>query len=265
MKLISESDRDEIAGLESRLLQFYNTCPTYPAFAQTSDYPALWQEVHARASSIARQRGACRILEIGAGRSGFGRFLQAQGADDRLHLTSQDITATNLAHLRETSHAVVTENIDRLQGSWDVIFHSYVYEHLCRPREFNEVLWRHLNSGGYLLLQSPRYDFPLYFPPCLDHLTLAVKLRQALSLIGKDLRSALGAGPHFTIFSDPSVFHLPFRRDRDAVHRVRRSDLLRLFAGRAEVANFHLAAGGWKDWIVKTFLTLRITLRKVSA
>ena len=170
MQLISERDGAQIARLESRLHEFYNTCQTYPAFAAPSDHPALWHEVLRRARALGRERGACRILEIGAGRSGFGQFLREQAPDERFHLTSQDITATNLDDLRETSHAVITENLDGLEGSWDVIFHSYVYEHLCRPREFNEILWRRLTPGGYLILQSPRYDFPLYFPPCLDHL-----------------------------------------------------------------------------------------------
>ena len=66
----------------------------------------------------------------------------------------------------------------------------------------------------------------------------------------------------FTIFSDPAVFHLPFMRDRDAVHRVRLSDLRWLFGTRATLREFDLVPGSAKDWIVKKLLTLRVVLHK---
>lgn len=264
MKLISEKQAVEISTLETRLIDFYNTCKVYPAFSRPSEYPDLWQQVLRVADQIKLERGGCRILEIGAGRSGFGDFLKKSGKSKEFHLTSQDITAANVEFLRGTSDAVVTDNLDRLVGTWDVIFHSYAYEHLCRPREFNETIWGHLSVGGYLLIQCPRYDFPLYFPPCFDHLPFTKKLWHAFALAGKDFVSTVSARPQFTVFSDPAVFHLPFHRDRDAVHRVRRSDVRLLFANRAEISDFSVAAGGVKDWIVKNLLTLRVILRKTS-
>ena len=114
-----------------------------------------------------------------------------------------------------------------------------------------------------MVIQCPRYDFPLYFPPCWDHLPLLVKLWQTLRLAGSDLAAAGGrAAGRFTIFSDPAIFHLPFVRDRDAVHRVRKSDLRWLFGARAHVREFALAPGSFKDWIVKNLLTLRVILEK---
>ncbi len=264
MELISEGQAGEVARLESRLIEFYNTFAHYPAFAEPSNYPALWEVVMERARLLRQQGASCRILEIGAGRSGFGEWLRRSDGRDGIHLTSQDITAANVEYLRLTSDAVVTRNIDQLEGSWNIIFHSYAYEHLCRPREFNETLWRHLAPGGSLVIQSPRYDFPWYFPPCLDHLTAGEKFWLALRLAGGDLVAMIASKPRFTIFADPAIFHRPFHRDRDAVHRVRKSDLRRLFGRRARFTEFSLAAGSWKDWIVKRFLTLRIVLQKTA-
>lgn len=261
MDLIHEDQAPAIARLETRLVEFYNTFTGYDAFNAPPEYPVLWGEI----LRLARAGTArpCRVLEIGAGRSGFGQYLRAQGARDDVHLTSQDITTANLEHLRENSDEVITGNIDRLEGSWDLIFHSYVYEHLCRPREFNERLWSLLSPGGHLVIQCPRYDFPLYFPPCWDHLSLSAKLWQTLRLAGSDLAAAFGRGAsRFTVFSDPAVFHLPFVRDRDAVHRVRKSDLRWLFGARANVREFDLVPGSLKDWIVKKLLTLRMVLEK---
>ena len=261
MDLIHEDQAPAVAQLETRLVEFYNTFTGYDAFNAPPEYPVLWSEVlRLSRSGTARP---CRILEIGAGRSGFGRFLRTQGAREEIHLTSQDITTANLAHLRESSDEVITGNIDRLEGSWDLIFHSYVYEHLCRPREFNERLWSLLSPGGHLVIQCPRYDFPLYFPPCWDHLPLPAKLWQAFRLAASDVAAACGRGAaRFTVFSDPAVFHLPFVRDRDAVHRVRKSDLRWLFGQRGTLWEFSLKAGSLKDWIVKERLTLRVILEK---
>lgn len=251
MDLLHENQATAIAQLETRLVEFYNTYTGYGAFQQPSEYPVLWGEV----LRLAREKNArpVRVLEIGAGRSGFGKFLRDHGAREEIHFTAQDITTTNLTHLRENADEVFTGNIDRLAGTWDVIFHSYVYEHLCRPREFNERLWSHLAPGGHLLIQCPRYDFPLYFPPAWDHLGLPAKLWLAARGL---------AGGRFTVFSDPAVFHLPFTRDRDAVHRVRRSDLHALFGERATLREFDLAPGSFKDWVVKKLLTLRVILQK---
>ncbi len=261
MELIHEDQAPAIAQLETRLVEFYNTFTGYDAFNDPPEYPVLWGEV----LRLARAGTAhpCRVLEIGAGRSGFGKYLLAQGARGKVRLTSQDITTANVAHLRASSDEVITGNIDRLEGSWDLIFHSYVYEHLCRPREFNERLWSLLSPGGHLIIQCPRYDFPLYFPPCWDHLPLVAKLWQTLRLAGNDLAAACGhEASRFTVFADPAVFHLPFVRDRDAVHRVRKSDLRWLFGGRANLREFDLAPGSLEDWIVKKFFTLRVIVRK---
>jgi hypothetical protein len=221
MKLICERDTKEISELESRLIEFYNSSCTYTAFAQTSDYPTLWQETLSRAEGIVRSRGICNILEIGAGRSGFGSFLRRKAPGNAIHLTSQDITGTNIDHLRSTSDAVITENVNHLNGCWDIIFHSYVYEHLCRPNEFNEILWRVLAPEGYLLIQCPRYDVPFYLPPCLDHLSAASKAWMAWQISVRHVVSMVNGKPQFTIFSDPAVFYMPFLIDRDVVHLVR--------------------------------------------
>ena len=148
----------------------------------------------------------CRVLEIGAGRSGFGKFLRdaSRAGRNPPHLTGHH-DGQRGPPARESSDEVITGNIDRLEGSWDLIFHSYVYEHLCRPREFNERLWSLLSPGGHLVIQCPRYDFPLYFPPCWDHLPLPAKLWQTLRLAANDLAAACGrgAGSRFTSLFGP--------------------------------------------------------------
>ena len=77
MELIHEDQAPAIARLETRLVEFYNTFTGYDAFNAPPEYPVLWGEV----LRLARAQPArpCRVLEIGAGRSGFARFLRTQG------------------------------------------------------------------------------------------------------------------------------------------------------------------------------------------
>ncbi|MCE0498076.1 MAG: class I SAM-dependent methyltransferase [Methylacidiphilales bacterium] len=259
--VITEVQTAQVSELEAGLIRYYNTTTDYPAFMTVSEHASLWGEVTKAAREVIGRKGGCRILEVGAGRSGFGAYLRSQSSQG-MHLTSQDITRTNVEFLQRHSDEVLHDNLDKLPGSWDVIFHSYVYEHLCRPSRFITCLWQVLNSGGYLLIQSPRYDFPFYLPPSLSHLTARRRWEMRFYFLLRDLGSLLTGQRQFLLISDPAIFHQPFHRDRDAIHRVRRADLVHLLGKEAIVRNFPLPAGGFKDWLLKRFLTLRVVIQK---
>jgi SAM-dependent methyltransferase len=261
MKLLRESDETEIAALEARLFAFYQKGVNYPAFVETSGHPYLWDTVLAIAREKSGPGRMVRVLEVGAGRSGFGAYLIAKGREG-IHYTAQDVTEANVDFLRGQADAVLTHSVTALEGNWDVIFSSYVVEHLCRPRVYVQALWDRLNPGGALVIQAPRYDIPFYLSPAFDHLTGWQRLGWRFRLVFEWVRDAFSSCPAFWIFSDPALFSLPFVRDRDAVHRVARRDLIKLLGGQADFSEFFIPTGSLKDYLVKRFLTLRLIARK---
>ena len=262
MKIIDERDFKKIHYLEDKMLQFYRTTNDYTAFQKTSDYPVIWSLVKSLAEEIKMEKDQCRVLEIGAGRSGFGKFIEKTGRKG-IFLTSQDITDRNSEELEKYSDEVIFKNINELNSSWDIIFHTYVLEHLIRPKEFIRHIYNLLNYNGYHVIQSPRYDIPFYCPPAMDHLSRLEKNMYSFHFLLQDvLPLSLYRKETFAIFSDPAVFHLPFFRDRDAVHRVSKKDIILFHKDYGSCKDYHLPWGGLKDCIVKKFLTLRIIIKK---
>lgn len=256
MKLITEDDASAIQVLSDRLTEFYANTRDYDAFEAESWHPVLWSQMAPRFQSLPAGK-TLRILELGAGRSGLARYLSDQpGWRARAHLTCQDITSQNADHLRAGADEVHLGPLEELHGQWDVITHAYVLEHITRPRAFLSQAFNRLSPNGLQLIQCPRYDLPFYTPPALDHLHCSTRLRFNLR--------RLGSRRAFEIMADPALFHLPFQRDRDAVHLVSSREITRLHDGFAHVESFDLPAGGWRDWIVKNLLTLRLRITRTS-
>jgi len=255
MLLITEENESRVAQLEDKLLYFYENTTDYSAFHNISKHPALWEEV-LTALRESNAKRPLRVLEIGAGRSGFGSYLKQKDPHLRagVHLCLQDVTSQNETHLRAEADEVHIGSIHALKGTYDVIFHGYVLEHIGRPRAFLEQAFALLEPGGSHFILCPRYDWGFYLPPALDHQTLGHKIKIAFRLLM--CRSS------FQLIEDPAALHLPFMRDRDAVHLVTKRGIIKMFGQRATIRSFHLQAGGLKDFILKKFLTLRLELKK---
>ncbi len=257
MRTITEQNVDRIVCLEKRLIKFYRETDTYDAFKKESSYPHLWSQV-AQIATKFTEKGKCRILELGAGMSGLPEYLN-RNTDlprDKIHLTCQDITEINLEYLTDRADETIIKNIEKIEGSWDIITHAYVLEHLVRPKEFMAKIHNMLPYGGFHLFQCPRYDMPFYSPPSLDH---CKKMESILFAIRHIFDSK-----DFRIIEDPAVFHMPFTHDRDAVHLVNKRSIKKLHAGYAEVYDFHIPFHGWKDYIVKNFLTIGLIIKKTT-
>lgn len=98
MKLITDSDA-MTAVLRQRLDAYYATTGDYPAFQQPSDVGYFWKLLLSSIDAVIKRRGVCRVLEFGAGRSGFAVFLRENGLRDKVVLTMHDVTSTNAAWL----------------------------------------------------------------------------------------------------------------------------------------------------------------------
>lgn len=252
--------------LRRRLDEFYATVTTYGDFQRPSEHPAPWGHVCEEAARLlaANPGTPCRVLEFGAGRTGFGEFARARlgGGRERVHFTAQDVTAQNVEYLRAAADAVHVGAVQTLAGGpFDIIFSTFVFEHVTDPAAVLARCLELLAPGGSLFLFCPRYDVPGYLPPSAAHLGPAARARLAAQMVAARVRTRFTGEPAFLIHHDPAVFHLPFARDRDAIHWASRLDLGAFFHGRAELRDLPLPAGPGKDWVVKNLLTIRLRIR----
>ena len=270
--LVRERDQPT-AALRRRMDAFYATVADYGDFRrERSEHPGPWGHV---LEAIVRRlaepgfAGPCRVLELGAGRTGFGDVLRARFATvpGAVHFTVQDVTAQNAEHLRAQADAFHLGPVDELipgaAGPFHVVFSTYVLEHVTDPAATLSRCLDLLALSGALFVFCPRYDVPFYLSPSASHLGRAGRLGLALRVLAARLHTLLTGDSAFLIHHDPAIFHGPFARDRDAVHWVSRLDLGAFFRARgADVMDLPLPAGPGRDWVVKNLLTVRLRATK---
>lgn len=258
-RFITEDDAAGIDLLESKMRAVYQDPGAYPPFTGESSQPELWSIVLARARVLAAG-GRCRILEIGSGRSGFHTALADSGLrkTGRVHYTAHDVTSANLDFLRERADAAVIGPVGELAGPFDIVFHSFVLEHIVRPRAFLEQAFALLPRAGHHIFSCPRYDAPGLAPPSLAHFGFLGRLKYSLF----NLRRALSGSPRFPLLSDPAIFHGPYYRDADAIHCVALRDILWLYRGRAKITRFRIPAYTLRDRLIKRLMSLHLIVIK---
>jgi 2-polyprenyl-3-methyl-5-hydroxy-6-metoxy-1,4-benzoquinol methylase len=259
--------------LRQRLDAFYEQVSDYAAFSQPSEQTNCWEyianELARRAKPNCEGAPKIRVLEVGAGRSGFGAWLATRDIRNSIHWSAQDVTRQNEQWLREQADEVIIGDvsiIDR-QSCFDIIFSTYVLEHISDPRKHLETLQGLLADGGSLFIICPRYDMPGYLNPSCRHLGRIAQLEILVATSIYRLRSFLTKQPAFLIQTDLAAFHGPFFTDADAVHWVSEIDL-RIWAAHRSLKIKRLAIGharvGSKNWIIRRFLTCAIELQHRS-
>ena len=272
MKLITEKDQTTVA-LRRRLDAYYATTGDYTAFQQPSQVAYFWKLLLPRIQAVIARQGTCRILEFGAGRSGFALFLREKGLREKVLLTMHDVTASNTAWLNEQADEVQIGPVPAIRGRYDIIVSSFVLEHMTDPQVSLCALWSAVEQQGGVYVVCPRYDCPFYLPPACDHLSLFERAILAVKVMGARLRTVIRRKPAFLLLSDAAVFHLPFTKDRDAVHLVSWPDLRILFHSKQAkierlrfvwVDNWRglLTPGGLKAWFVTRFLLVGLAAER---
>lgn len=239
MKLWCREDDPVVGSMRARLDAFYASTREYDAFNTISNQASCW--VHVAEAIQARIDKSppghrCRVLEFGAGRSGFGRFLDGEGLRGRVQWEVQDVVGVNGDFLRSEADDVHIGDLKDVPGTFDIAFSTFVWEHVSNPAATLDTLLGMLPVGGALLLFSPRYDLPFYRPPALRHLSPAKQLIASLLLFGDRARVRAGGRPGFWVTPEPAVLHAKnWYRDADAVHLVSLLDLRRAIGKRGTV------------------------------
>ena len=212
----------------------------------------------------ARSPAKIRILELGAGRTGFPDWLECAELRKSAEFVAQDVTGINRAWLEQRCDEVlIGDAADRLTGGpYDMIFSTFAYEHFVSPARVLETSLAVLAPGGLLGIVSPLYVAPGYIPPALRHLPRWKGLAASCFLAWQNLYARLCGRPNFWIVTEPALFTHGYRIDADAVHLVSSGDLAVSLRNRAERLPLRLPARDWWDWVWTRFLLLAALYRK---
>lgn len=192
--------------LNNRLNEFYENVPDYLAFLSPSMQTDAWSIIFKNIGSPRPLKNK-RVLEVGAGRSGLSNWLISKNIRENYFLVSQDVTGQNEDYLKQYSDEVFIGNLLELKNEkFDVIFSTYVLEHVTNPLEHLEYLWSILDVNGDIYIFCPRYDFPGYFPPSTRHLKFFQKFKIFFIHIWNRLRTFFYRKPAFLIQTDLACF-----------------------------------------------------------
>jgi len=209
-----------VCDLGTRLRAFYSSTTEYSAFQEPAVHDREWRAMLPLCDELLRQRERIAILEVGAGRSAFGDALGSRRP--LVQYDVQDVTAANEEYLRGIADRVYMNPVEQLSGQYDIIFSTFVLEHVATPVSFLENVRRLLKPGGWHVVFCPRYDNPAYQCPSLRRLPLGARVAAAVQLWCGQILSMIDRRPRFYLNTAPAVLEGPWFRDADAVHVVTR-------------------------------------------
>jgi SAM-dependent methyltransferase len=256
-------DGDPARRLREDLERFYNTTQDYDAFREPNYKPDFWTPILGVVREVVARSSRCVILELGAGRTGFGKFLGDLRGNVEFHV--QDVSAQNAPELEAQADRVHIGSLLEIEGGFDVIFSTFVWEHLTCPRASLTHLLRLLKPGGTLFIACPRYDFPFYLSPSIRHLPRGARVRVALWLLWKRLQVLVSRNPAFLLHCDPAVFHRPWFPDADAVHWVSQFDLQCTLRDGWELRRIPVRAPGLRGWFWSRCLLMSVAVTRPTA
>ena len=259
--ILTSEDDPRVGELRRRLNEFYTDTREYRAFTKINKKTEYWNPVTARVREILGKKPTCDVLEIGAGITGYANSLQ--DLRSRVRFVVQDVTSQNEEQLRTLADEVFIGDVAGISDRFDVIFSTFVFEHVTTPRATLEHLLGMLNPGGSLFIACPRYGFPLYTPPSARHYGAMRRFMIAGSLAMNRLRSIFSGRPAFVIHIDPAVFHGSWFRDSDAIHWPSMGDLKKALPDGYGLRHVRIATGkGLKGWMYRAFLLLSVEIRR---
>lgn len=240
---------------------FYAQTSDYSAFAAPVDHSDYFAAIEPLVAELIASRGQIHVLELGAGKPTFPScFARLR---DRMVYHVQDVTPQNAEYLKSVADHVVIGDISQVQGTFDLIFSTFVFEHVATPCEFLEAVSQRLKPGGAHVVICPRYDMPGYIPPSLRHLPFVQRTATHAFLLASRILSCAYGEPRFWVNCDPAMFHTQWFRDSDAIHLVSQLDVVRWHRQNGfSVSRIAVRSSGFRQWLLKRCLTVAIICRK---
>lgn len=262
IKNFCDENDPRVRNLSERLAAFYAYVPDYDAYREPSHKPKYWKPVLARISERVSRGGGCRVLEFGAGRTGFAAFLG--NLRSKVVFDVQDISAQNSDYLRTQADNLHVCDIRAITRKYDVIFSTFAWEHLTEPRAILQYLLEHLNAKGSLFIACPRYDFPFYLSPSARRLPRIERIWISIWLIWRRAQTLLRRRAAFLLHTEPAIFYGPWFRDADAIHWASLWDLRFSLPGGCELKKLRVPASGLRGRFWEKYLLMFVEIRQNS-
>ncbi|MEE2681440.1 MAG: class I SAM-dependent methyltransferase [Planctomycetota bacterium] len=261
MNVLTDELDPKVVELRARLDAYYQSASDYSAFHVVNEKHDYWKPVIERSRSIAAKKGSCKILEVGAGMTGFPHAL---GADTGgITFFAQDVTSQNEDHLRSVAGGVYIGDLSEITDQFDIIFSTFVFEHITSPNASLQHMLSMLNPGGSIFIACPRYGFPLYMPPSARHYGRLKQIRVMTSFLAKRLRAWITGKPAFVIHLDPAILTQPsYYIDADAVHWPSIRDIRQSLPDGYSLRRIDLEAKGIPGLLYKTLMLINVEIRK---
>lgn len=264
-ELTTETDKS-VLKLREKLDIFYSSCQEYTAFREPNHNPGFWQFIKNKIVKCLEIKGNCKVLEMGAGCTGFAAYLE--DIREQVIFDVQDVTDTNKKYLLGQADRVYIADVTEIEDSYDIIFSTFVWEHITTPQAVLEHLVKILNPHGSIFIISPCYDFPFYLSPSAKHLSKFKRFLLSIWLIFNRLKVIIINKPNFLIHLDPAVFKSSWFRDSDAIHWVSFWDLKAYINNKysqqlkLHKLNINMSNDSFKNWLWHSFLLLFVEIEK---
>jgi 2-polyprenyl-3-methyl-5-hydroxy-6-metoxy-1,4-benzoquinol methylase len=256
---ISEDD-PRVEVLQHKLRDFYISSPDYAGYKEPNFKPEYWNPIIHIIQQYVQQKGHCRVLEFGAGMTSFTESLGQLRS--QVTFDVQDITGLTQEYLSHHADHVYICDVTAIEEEYDIIFSTFVWEHLTSPRKTLNHLLCHLTPGGSLVIASPRYDFPGYLCPSTRHLPKGKQLSLSFWLGMTRLGTIISGSPRFLIHTQPALFYSEWFRDADAIHWVSLWDLKAALPDGYRLIHMNIENHGLRFWLWKKMGLLFVRIVK---
>lgn len=258
-------DRDALQDLTAKLAHFYAEPGDYFDAAEGSK-ERFYDALRPFLKGFVNKGKVARILEVGAGRTAFRSWLHQAFPDLAAEFVVQDITPANAAFLAKAADRSVigslAELADREAESFDLIFSTFVFEHVVDPHRFLDQSLVLLRPGGTLAIFCPMYIMPAYRPPALRHRPKLWQYWTSIKLGFGAFVARLTGRVDFLIVREPALLAGSRHLDADAIHLVRPGDARRHLKGRATPLRLSVRTRGLRDFLWRHLALLAVAYQK---
>ncbi|MCX7887433.1 MAG: class I SAM-dependent methyltransferase [Verrucomicrobiae bacterium] len=242
MRFVSAIDpacQGALAALDRRLAAFYNSSQIAEYFRRASEANRAWDESGPHGIVLALAGPGKHVLEMGCGSAVGYEHLRALGIEYTGVDWSAEQIARNAERFPEARFICTTLYETGLaDGMFDVVFSTYVLEHLVWPHRALREMARLVKPGGVIVVICPHYrragrcpSLPFGGPGSFREKLAAGCYGQAVLHFFYRFWWPLVVGMRrepFLINLRPRCFVEPNRPDNDAVYLPERGECLRL-------------------------------------